>query len=393
MSVRASIERSRLGAPSGVLIQQPDGSALGEMPGCHCKTKPLPLPPVSPPQRSSWQGASAAEFTFNEKTNADLAKKLKIPVYFAVPKSTWAKLPDIKTTDKLVEFKHPDGIKAKGDVGLRLVVAKRSGLSARLGKSGLLQTGDIMLTFRSEWGGAGAYPNIQMGISHTGFAYVDAKGNLRNLDNPMDGEYVGPGNLTSEHYRTLNFLHIIRPRNLTDAQKANLLAWATKLNASAGKVYPSQISFNQDYNKPKYQSGRPLDFVKDVRRRSRSARAILRQAARHVLLRVRVLAAVAAQLRSGEGCRGLQGQPRAVLRQGADGADEGDGQRPAAARPQLLLRPRRRSAAGHRPDGAVRRGAQADHRQHLRREPVGPREDVGRPSHRSPSRCSRSSRS
>ena len=206
--------------------------------------------------------ASAADFTYNEKTNADLAKKLKIPVYFAVPKSTWAKLPDIKTTDKLVEFKHPDGIKAKGDVGLRLVVAKRSGLSARLGKSGLLQTGDIMLTFRSEWGGAGAYPNIQMGISHTGFAYIDKSGNLRNLDNPMDGEYVGPGNLTSSHYRTLNFLHIIRPRNLTDAQKANLLAWATKLNASAGKVYPSQISFNQDYNKPKYQPGRPLDFVK-----------------------------------------------------------------------------------------------------------------------------------
>lgn len=213
---------------------------------------------------ASSQSSSAADFTFDEKTNAQLAKKLNIPVYFAVPKSTWASLPkDIKTTDKLVEFRHPDGIKAKGDVGLRLVVAKRSGLAQRLGKSGLLQTGDIMLTFRSEWGGAGAYPNIQMGISHTGFAYIDKNGNLRNLDNPMDGEYVGPGNLTSEHYRTLNFLHIIRPRNLTDQQKANLLAWATRLNAAAGKVYPSQIAFNQDYNKPKYQPGRPLTFIKD----------------------------------------------------------------------------------------------------------------------------------
>jgi len=210
------------------------------------------------------QPSAAAEFTFSEQTNADLAKKLKIPVFFAVPKSSWAPLPaDIKTTDKLVEFHHPDGLKAKGDVGLRLVVAKRSGLSARLGKSGLLQTGDIMLTFRSEWGYAGAYPNIQMGISHTSFAYIDKNGNLRNLDNPMDGEYVGPGNLTSEHYRTLNFLHIIRPRGLTDTQKTNLLAWATKLNAAAGKVYPSQISFNQDYQKPKYQSG-GMSFVKDV---------------------------------------------------------------------------------------------------------------------------------
>jgi hypothetical protein len=210
------------------------------------------------------QTSSAADFTFDEKTNAQLAKKLNIPVYFAVPKSTWATLPkDVKTTDKLVEFRHPDGQKAKGDVGLRLILAKRSGLAQRLGKSGLLQTGDIMLTFRNEWGGAGAYPNIQMGISHTGFAYIDKSGTLRNLDNPLSGEYVGRGDLTSEHYRTLNYLHIIRPRNLTDTQKANLLGWATRLNASASKVYPSQISFNQDYNAPKFQPGRPLTFVKD----------------------------------------------------------------------------------------------------------------------------------
>lgn len=210
------------------------------------------------------QAASAAEFTYDEKANADLAKKLKIPVYFAVPKSSWAPLPkDIKTTDKLYEFRHPEGVGSKGDVGLRLVVAKRAGLAKRLGQSGLMQSGDILLTFRSEWGGAGAYPNIQMGISHTGFGYLDKTGTLRNLDNPLDGEYVGRGDLTSEHYRTLNFLHIIRPRNLTEQQKTNLVAWASRLNAGAGKIYPSQISFNQDYQKPKYQSGRPLTFVKD----------------------------------------------------------------------------------------------------------------------------------
>lgn len=211
---------------------------------------------------ASAQHALAAEFTFNEKTNADLAKTLKIPVYFAVPASARATLPkDIKTTDKLVDFKHPDALKAQGDVGLRLVVAKRAGLAKRLGQSGLVQTGDILLTFRTEWGGAGAYPNIQMGISHTGFAYVGKDGVVRNLDNPLDNEYVGRGDLTSEHYRTLNYLHIIRPRNLTDTQKANLYAWAKRLNDNAKKVYPSQISFNQDYNAPKFQPGRPLTFV------------------------------------------------------------------------------------------------------------------------------------
>jgi len=68
------------------------------------------------------QSATAAHFTFNEKTNADLAKKLKIPVYFAVPKSTWAKLPDIKTTDKLVDFKVEFGRQYEGEK-VRLVVA------------------------------------------------------------------------------------------------------------------------------------------------------------------------------------------------------------------------------------------------------------------------------
>ncbi|MDH4983482.1 hypothetical protein [Hyphomicrobium sp. D-2] len=207
--------------------------------------------------------ANAAEFTFNEKTNASLAKKLNIPVFFAVPASARAPLPkDIKTTDKLYDFKHPEAATSKGDVGLRLIVAKRAGLAKRLGQSGLVQTGDILLTFRNEWGGAGAYPNIQMGISHTGFAYVDKTGTVRNLDNPLDAEYVGRGDLTSDHYRTLNFLHIIRPRNLTDAQKANLFAWAKRLNDNSKKIYPSQISFNQDYNAPKYQSSSNLGFVK-----------------------------------------------------------------------------------------------------------------------------------
>ena len=93
-------------------------------------------------------------------------------------------------------------------------------MATRLGKSGLFQTGDLLLTFRSEWGGAGAYPNVQMGISHTGIAYVK-DGELHNIDNPLNEEYLGTGmraDLTSEHYSTLNYIHVIRPRDLTDAR-------------------------------------------------------------------------------------------------------------------------------------------------------------------------------
>lgn len=210
----------------------------------------------------SFASAGAAEFTYDEKVNEQMAKKLNIPVFFAVPASARAPLPkDINTTDKLIDFKHPDAKDAAGDVGLRLVVARRSGLSKRLADSGLVQTGDLLLSFRTEWGGAGAYPNIQMGISHTGVAYVK-DGKVENIDNPLNHEYNAPG-LSSEHYRTLDYIHVIRPRGLTDEQRANIVAWATRLHSRAGSVYPNQLAFNQDYNKPKYQSTK-MGFVKHL---------------------------------------------------------------------------------------------------------------------------------
>jgi hypothetical protein len=212
-------------------------------------------------------GALSKDFTSDDQANAEIAKRLNIPVYFAVPASARGTIPkSIDTTDRLIDFKHPDGKGKEGDVGLRLVVAKRAGLANRLGKSGLIQTGDLMLTFRSEWGGAGAYPNVQLGISHTGIAYIK-DGVLHNLDNPMNEEYLGAGlrgELTSEHYRTLRFIHVIRPRGLTDAQRSNLQGWITRLASNAKRVYPKEISFNQDYNAPKYKSGQPVSFVKHM---------------------------------------------------------------------------------------------------------------------------------
>ncbi len=207
--------------------------------------------------------AWSKDFTFDEKTNKQIAAKLKIPIYFAVPSSARAPLPkNIETSDRLVDFRHPDA--KNGDVGLRLVIAKRAGMAQRLGKSGLFQTGDLLLTFRAEWGGAGPYTNVQMGISHTGVAYIK-DGVLHNIDNPLNAEYLGArGELNSEHYRTLSFIHVIRPRNLTDAQRANLLEWTTRLANSSGKVYPKEIAFNQDYNAPKFKRGRSLDFVKHL---------------------------------------------------------------------------------------------------------------------------------
>ena len=208
------------------------------------------------------------QFTYSERANARLAEKLGIPIYYALPTSTRAPLGQeaFPTTDILLDFKHPDAMKSDSDAGLRLVVTPRSGMARRLAKSEIFKTGDLLLTFRAEWGGAGAYPNVQMGISHAGLAYIQ-DGKLKNLDMPLNEEYLGrgmSGELTSDHYQTLDYLHVVRPRGLTDSDRANIVSWATLLNKNARKIYPDKIKFNDDYNAPKYTRGRPLDFVKTV---------------------------------------------------------------------------------------------------------------------------------
>jgi hypothetical protein len=211
--------------------------------------------------------AGSREFAYDEKANREFARRLNIPVYFAVPSSARGEVPkNAEAAGRLIDFRHPDAKDAQGDVGLRLVVTNRANLARRLAQSGLVQTGDLLLTFRSEWGGAGAYPSVQLGISHTGIAYVK-DGVVHNLDNPLNEEYLGPGlrgDLSGEHYRTLKFFHIVRPRGLTEGQRANLLEWATRINANARRIYPKQVSFNQDYNAPKYKRNRPIDFVKHL---------------------------------------------------------------------------------------------------------------------------------
>lgn len=210
------------------------------------------------------------QFTYSERANPRLAQKLNIPIYFALPSSARADLgqDSFPTTDILLDFKHPEALKTGSDAGLRLIVTPRSGMAQRLARSEIIKTGDLLLTFRAEWGGAGAYPNVQMGISHAGLAYI-RDGKLRNLDMPLNEEYLGRGmsaELTSEHYRTLDYLHVVRPRGLTDSERANIASWAARLNSNAHKIYPAKIKFNDDYNAPKYKSGRPLEFVKIIGR-------------------------------------------------------------------------------------------------------------------------------
>ena len=207
----------------------------------------------------------AAEFVFDEDINRDLARKLNVPVFFTVPASARLKLPkSIDTSDKLIDFQHPEG--AAANVGLRVVVARRDGFARRMAKSGLIQSGDILLTFRPEWGGGGAYPNIQMGISHAGAAFM-RNGEVRQIDNPLNAEYNGAnlkGDFNNAHYKDIKFMHVIRPRDLSTAQRANIDKWAARFLDNAKAIYPSEFEFTKAYNSPRYKPGKPLDFVKEI---------------------------------------------------------------------------------------------------------------------------------
>ena len=132
-----------------------------------------------------------------------------------------------------------------------------------------------------------------MGISHTGVAYV--KDGVR-AQHRQPAERGVPGRpaaeLNSEHYRTLQFIHVIRPRNLTEAaarQPAGLDDAAHRQRRA--RSIPSRSAFNQDYNAPKYKRGKPLEFVKHLGQIG--ARAEPAGHGRHVLLGVRLVAAVA----------------------------------------------------------------------------------------------------
>jgi hypothetical protein len=210
---------------------------------------------VAPPAMAQ---APLKQFTESDKANARLVKTLNIPAFFALPKSARGQIPEqIPTTDTLVDFKHPDG----GGLGLRVIETARRGMGERLGKSGLFQTGDLILSFWPDWGGAGPYPNVQMGVSHVGVAYIK-DGRLNNLDNPLNAEYNAPSDLRSSNYRQVSFMHVVRPRNLTEAQRANLQAWITRFNTNSRTIYPSRLSFNADYGAPKFKAGQPVEFVK-----------------------------------------------------------------------------------------------------------------------------------
>lgn len=139
--------------------------------------------------------------------------------------------------------------------------AARLTMSEKLAQAGILQDGDIVLTFRPENAKTVPYMHVQMGTTHASVAYIkeDASGKTAwNIDSPMKGnDYVGQfdashftGGVDSKNKPDVgtDALHIIRPRVMKDAKRrAQHRTWASKLASNRGGQH---ISFNGDYNAP-----------------------------------------------------------------------------------------------------------------------------------------------
>lgn len=177
-----------------------------------------------------------------------------VPFYMAVPveghgplkDATWKKIPikGVKTDKAYLRGYHfPDGSVAGRKVAFKQLLDK-----------GVIQTGDVIISFRPQWENTIPYAHIQMGASHSGLAFVE-NGVVRNLDMPLDMEYNGPGitgGFDSKHYLETPHIQIIRPRNFTVVQQNNLKAWIGELRKNYTSIRGAGLmKFNPDYSNAK----------------------------------------------------------------------------------------------------------------------------------------------
>ncbi len=177
-----------------------------------------------------------------------------LPFFYQVPPELFSS--EIPAADDAPYFDFRHELSTTSDenaLGLRLYIlppeASTQRSSGYLAKSGLIKTGDIILSFRQGTIGTGEYQHIQLGLTHTGMALVRDRA-MYNLDSPLSYS----GQLDYKHYTEDQLmLHVLRP-HLTDEERANLQHWAElaydKRSALGGK-----FSFASDYGAPKSTNG------------------------------------------------------------------------------------------------------------------------------------------
>ena len=171
-------------------------------------------------------------------SSTDPTRLLDAPFYFSMPKRV------VSVPLHRSQYPYPtlwNEATDATDVGLRVIAVKQGvGVAARktarremaqkLARAGVLQDGDIVLTFRPELAGTMAYPHIQMGTTHAGLVYTQG-GAAYNIDSPLDSQYVGQ--FDASHYAGDGGAATPAPTRSTscgraastDARKAQLRGW------------------------------------------------------------------------------------------------------------------------------------------------------------------------
>lgn len=217
----------------------------------------------------------------SDRITASEAKKA--PFYMTVPKSHWLGGDDIAGPQRVrnqsgYTFRdfEIDRLTLSGNemlpeaisknLGLRLFIFKRSqrAFSAEaLAKTGMIKTGDILLTYRPEWRSSVAYSHLQLGISHASAVIISTLPNGKKSVVTVEMPFSYSGNLTSDHHysdaNALFTLHILRP-NLTEQQRSNLQKWGETLirqQRAAPSAFNVALTFNSAYSEPSYNPTLP----------------------------------------------------------------------------------------------------------------------------------------
>lgn len=241
--------------------------------------------------------------------------KLMIPYFFQVPRSEFSPIPEetlnnsskvmvvdqvrmkwSKSTDKNGRARLAPNVPGLNDqIGLRWTIVPQATDSrgrlksaTTLAESGMVQTGDIILSFRKEWYGSLPYSHLQLGVSHAGVALLDKNNDgtqvVRNIDMPLDIETWGGtqnDHLASKHYVEAPYLHIVRPIALNDGtndtqERKNIEGWLRLIRQNASKFYKNPLSFNSDYMTSNFKlqaDGTPdLTYAADLARLALGAR-------------------------------------------------------------------------------------------------------------------------
>jgi hypothetical protein len=183
---------------------------------------------------------------------------LDVSSFMMPPRQTWAPINGSADANVVVTERAGDGDLGFRVLHLRASVKGTKQAAVDLARSKLVQTGDILLSFRPLWDKTLAYAHMQLGVSHSAIAFIVSRGNeqfVMTVESPIS--YSSPLNYPG-HYGDLDAIHIVRP-TLDEAQKRRLEKWARLIMS-----HRKRFVFFTDYSLPMYKRGKPaIETPKD----------------------------------------------------------------------------------------------------------------------------------